>query len=168
MKKGASKRGKWEAGDEVHLVQTRQTGNTCVLLEWRQLEISYQFASFTVQYLRCMEGIFSVCGCPIRQSHQEEHHYWETGFSFAVTTSFTPLELRSLAVNISVFIILIIETFFCSPPWASSPSDPAGCRDNAKHSPPQQQQHSTGEDLELCKYWLGWLSWARNGREWEG
>lgn len=61
-------------------------------------------------------------------------------------------------IKIRVFIILIIQIFFCSPPRASSPSDPAGCRDDAKRSPPQQQQHSTGQDLELCKYWLHWLS----------
>ncbi|KAL7384035.1 hypothetical protein ABVT39_023082 [Epinephelus coioides] len=47
---------------------------------------------------------------------------------------------------------------------ASSPSDPAGRCVDAKRSPPQQRQHSTGEDLEFCKYWLRWLSWAK---KWE-
>lgn len=68
------------------------------------------------------------------------------------------------AVNIHVFTSLNIETFFCSPPRVSSPSKPAGCRDNAKHSPAQQQQHSTGKDLELCKYWMHLLLRARTGR----
>lgn len=30
--------------------------------------------------------------------------------------------------------------------------------------PQQQQQHSAGRDLELCKYILRWLSRARSGR----
>lgn len=61
-------------------------------------------------------------------------------FGFAAVTSLTLLEFAQ-AINIIVFIILIMQTFFCSSPQASSPSDTAGCRDDAKLSPQQQQRH---------------------------
>lgn len=94
--------------------------------------------------------------------HLQHSKEWKVGS----VTDFLPCWscVASISHKYQYFNNLNYAGIFCFSPWASSPSDPAGCRDDAKHSPPQQQQHSAGKDLELCKYWQRWLSWARNFR----